>query len=204
MKRFEIINRFIRERQYKNYLEIGVYTGQCIREVIAENKVGVDPGSEGEVAPEVTHRMTSDEYFESIHGTDTKFDIIFIDGLHHSYQVDLDIHNALNHLVDNGIIVLHDCNPEKEEYTFIPRVTGIWHGDVYRSVLRFRSKGVHTMFTVDTDCGCGVIIKDGKINSDIDAAEYKKALYSWDDFSENRVKLLNLISVEQFNKIEYK
>lgn len=204
MKRFDIINRFIQERGYKNYLEIGVYTGQCIREIIAENKTGVDPGSEGEVAPEVTHRMTSDDFFASIKDSGILYDIIFIDGLHHSYQVDADIQNALNHLIDGGIIVLHDCNPEKEEYTSIPRVTGIWHGDVYRSVLRFKSKGVHTLFTVDTDCGCGVIFKDGKINSDIDAAEYKKALYSWDYFSDNRDRLLNLISVDEFNKTEYK
>ncbi len=204
MKRFDIINRFIRERGYKNYLEIGVYSGQCMREVIAENKTGVDPGSEGIVADEVTHRMTSDAFFESIKGTDVKYDIVFIDGLHHSYQVDVDIANSLNHLVDGGVIVMHDCNPEKEEYTLVPRVSGIWHGDVYKSVLRFRSKGLHTMFTVDTDCGCGVIFKDNKINPGIDAEEYQKALSSWNYFFDNKSRLINLISVEDFNKTDAK
>ena len=64
MKRFEIINKFIKERDYKNYLEIGVYTGQCMREVVAEKKTGVDPGSEGHIAEEVTHPMTSDDFFD--------------------------------------------------------------------------------------------------------------------------------------------
>lgn len=202
--RWDIINRFIKERGYKNYLEIGVYLGQCIKKVEAENKTAVDPGTEGGVAAEVTHKMTSNEFFESIKDTDIKYDIIFIDGLHHSYQVDEDIENSLKHLVDGGVIVVHDCNPDREEYTTVPRTTGIWHGDVYKSILSFILKGEHTAFTVDIDCGCGVIFKDYKVSSNISKEEYEKAMSSWDYFYENKSKLLNLISLEEFNKTEYK
>jgi hypothetical protein len=203
MKRYDIINRFIKERDYKDYLEIGVFTGECMRGVIADNKTGVDPGSEGHLADEVTHAMTSDAFFGNIKGSGKIYDIIFIDGLHHSYQVDVDIENALVHLKDGGVIVIHDCNPEQEVYTLVPRVSGIWHGDVYKSVLRFRSKSLHSFFTVDTDCGCGVIFKDYKGDSQNSVEDYKKALSSWNCFFDNKQRLLNLISVEDFINIDY-
>ena len=202
MRRYEIINRIIKDRDAKKYLEIGVYTGQCIREIKVEHKDGVDPGSEGHVAPEVTHRMTSDEFFANL-DKDFKYDVIFIDGLHHSEQVDKDIENALNHIVDNGVIVLHDCNPEEELYTLIPRVSGIWNGDVYKSVLRFRKKGLHTCFTVDTDCGCGVIVKDNTQDEVENLELYEEAEKDWKVFHENRTELLNLIRVYDFERLKF-
>jgi len=199
MQRFEIINTFIKNNNFKNYLEIGVFRGQNIREIIAEHKDGVDPTTElGKTIPEINYPVTSDEFFNLIKDHDVKYDIIFIDGLHHSDQVDKDIENALNHLVDNGIIVMHDCNPEKEEYTSVPRVTGIWHGDVYKSALRLRQKYPHKFITVEDDCGCGVIFngieEDNKCNND----NLQQGLESWEYFSKNRVKLLNLMSADEF------
>lgn len=199
MRRFEIINTFIRNNNFINYLEIGVFRGQNIREIIAEHKDGVDPTTElGRPIPEINYPITSDEFFELIKGHNIKYDVIFIDGLHHADQVDKDIENALNHLVDNGIIVMHDCNPEKEEYTSVPRKTGIWHGDVYKSALRLRQKYPHKFITVDTDCGCGVIFKDIKETRKCPDDMLQKAEQVWDFFDEHRIKLLNLISVDEF------
>lgn len=199
MHRFEIINTFIRNNNFLNYLEIGVFKGQNIREIIAKHKDGVDPTTElGSSIPEINYPITSDEFFELIKGHDIKYDIIFIDGLHHSDQVNKDIDNALNHLVNNGIIVIHDCNPEKEEYTLVPRKTGIWHGDVYKSALYFRQKYPHKFITVNTDCGCGIIFnnmpEDNKCNFD----ELQQGINSWEYFNLNRNKLLNLISIDKF------
>lgn len=199
MQRFEIINTFIKNNNFKNYLEIGVFRGQNIREIIAEHKDGVDPTTElGKTIPEINFPITSDEFFKLIKDHNIKYDIIFIDGLHHAEQVDKDIENALNHLVDNGIIVMHDCNPEKEEYTSVPRVTGIWHGDVYKSALRLRQKYPHKFITAEDDCGCGIIFngieEDNKCNNN----NLQQGLESWEYFSKNRVKLLNLISADEF------
>jgi hypothetical protein len=92
MQRFDIINYFIDKFNFVNYLEIGVYRGENIRKIKAIHKDGVDPGVEGEMVPEVNYRMTSDDFFELIKDhEDIKYDIIFIDGLHHSDQVDKDI-----------------------------------------------------------------------------------------------------------------
>lgn len=200
MQRYDIINKFIDTYNFSNYLEIGVYTGQCIREVKAFHKDGVDPGSEGQVANEVNYRMTSDDFFKQL-DPDFKYDIIFIDGLHHSDQVDIDIQNSLNHLIEGGVIVLHDCNPQEEIHSKVPRVSGIWHGDVYKSILRFRMGNLHSCFTVNTDCGCGVIIKDNTIHQQYDTSFFENGLESWNHFSDNRRELLNLISVEEFNAL---
>lgn len=200
MQRYDIINKFITKYNFLNYLEIGVFTGQCFREVVAQHKDGVDPGTESGVAAEVNYPMTSDDFFTMLKGSNIKYDIIFLDGLHHSDQVDKDIQNCLEHLQDYGIIVIHDCNPEKEEYTLVPRVSGIWHGDVYKSILRFRKSGIHTFFTIDTDCGCGVIIKDNKKIENVNVENFDRALVDWNYFYDNKQTLLNLISVEQFNK----
>ena len=199
MQRFEIINTFIRNNNFKNYLEIGVFEGRNIREIIAEHKDGVDPTTElGRSIPEINYPITSDEFFGMLKGHDIKYDIIFIDGLHISEQVDKDIENALNHLVDDGIIVLHDCNPLVELWTKVPRQSEAWHGDVYKSVLRFRQKSSLKYITVDDDCGCGVIFngveEDNKCSNDL----LQEGENSWEYFDKYRTKLLNLISVDEF------
>jgi hypothetical protein len=199
MQRFEIINTFIKKYNFKNYLEIGVFRGQNIREIVAEHKDGVDPTTElGKSIPEINYPISSDEFFELIAGHNIKYDIIFIDGLHHSTQVDKDIDNSLKHLVDNGIIVMHDCNPAEEEQTFVPRQTGIWHGDVYKSALRFRQKYPHKFITVDTDCGCGVIFNNVSEDIKCEVNDLMQGIESWDHFDKNRKQLLNLISVDEF------
>jgi predicted O-methyltransferase YrrM len=62
--------------------------------------LGVDP-NQG-----VIHSMTCDEFFATNQFT---FDIVFIDGFHHSDQVAKE--NSLRVLNPGGIIVMHDCNP---------------------------------------------------------------------------------------------
>jgi len=153
-KRYDIINHIIENNKFMNYLEIGVFHGENIRLVKAFHKDGVDPGHEGVVAPEVNYPMTSDGFFDLIRGHDIKYDIIFIDGLHHADQVEKDIQNALNHLVPNGFILMHDCNPTSYEAQLIPRETIAWNGDTWKAFVKFKFK--HPNFktcVVDTDFG---------------------------------------------------
>ena len=198
MDRTDIINHFIEKNNFLNYLEIGVFDGNCIRKIIAPHKDGVDPGTEGFIVPEVNYPLSSDNFFELIKNhPEIKYDLIFIDGLHYSEQVKKDINNSLNHLVDGGIIVLHDCNPPTLGHSIVPRKQVEWNGDVYKAFLDFRGKNIHTSFVIDADWGCGVIIKDGKENTNIQK-EIKKGIESWEYFDKNRKQLLNLISVNEF------
>ena len=134
MKRTDIINAFIQKYGYKSYLEVGTQDPTSNFDLInAECKVSVDPFPRGEV----TFIGTSDEYFESI-SEDVKYDIIFIDGLHHDDQVLRDIENSLNHLSNTGIIVCHDCLPSNENQQERNDHGGVWLGDVWKAIAHFR------------------------------------------------------------------
>jgi hypothetical protein len=200
--RYDIINEFIEKHKFQNYLEIGVFDGECVNKIKCENKDGVDPGSEKGLGVGVNFNVTSDEFFES-HCT-KKYDLIFIDGLHHSDQVDKDLENALTHTVDNGVIVLHDCNPPTLEHTLIPRVQPQWNGDVYKSILKFRESNTdHKIFTVDTDWGVGVIIKNQNNLTEPSKLDFKRAISEWEYFDTNRKELLNLITIQEFTDGKY-
>ena len=199
-QRWELMNYLIEKYKLINYLEIGVNDGLCIRQIIAEHKDGVDPYPGSEVGgghfPEINYPISSDDFFELIKGHDIKYDIIFIDGLHHSDQVDKDIQNALNHITDNGFIILHDCNPLVYEMQIVPRVTGLWNGDVWKSITRLRCTEPNLeVMVVDMDWGVGVVKKGNQII--YDKAPLDKCL-TWEYFDEYRIELNNLITVNEF------
>jgi len=182
--RDQLINHCIEIFQYKTYLEIGVnHSASCFDKINCDKKVGVDPNMGGQ------HRMTSDEYFEKYND---KFDIIFIDGLHHAEQVYKDIENSLNILNDGGTILMHDCNPLQEFRQFKDGA----NGDCWKACVHYRQEPSLDMITVNIDQGCGVIrvrknqspIKINKTYTDL----------QWDDLVENRQNYLNLVSVQQF------
>ena len=195
IKRYDLINYLIKKYNLVNYLEIGVFKGENIREVKAIHKDGVDPGAEHFLAPEVNYQMTSDEFFELIKDhDDIKYDIIFIDGLHHSEQVTKDIDNAFKHLVDDGFILLHDCNPVSYEAQLIPRQTIAWNGDVWKSFVDFKAHHPQVKCcVVDTDFGVGVIQNNPNKTTTLQAN-----IWDWNYFNSNRTRLLNLISVDEF------
>jgi hypothetical protein len=196
IKRYDIINYLIEKYKLVNYLEIGVFQGENIRKVKALHKDGVDPGIEGYVAPEVNYPITSDAFFELIkEHDDIKYDIIFIDGLHHSTQVTKDINNALRHLIDGGFLLMHDCNPVSYDAQKIPRETIAWNGDTWKSFVNFKEYNPNVKCCViDTDFGVGVIQK-------IDDT-YSTTVSHWDyeEFVSNKNKLLNLITWDEFKE----
>jgi len=196
MQRFDIINSFIKKYGYSRYLEIGVANGDTFRTVNIQHKESVDPATGRYSSARPTYTMTSDEFFEKY--PEKTYDIIFIDGLHHSEQVDKDIENSLNVLNEGGTIVLHDCNPTSKEEQIIPRETTRWTGDVWKSFVTFKenNKSNYQCFVVNTDCGCGVI-QNGKTDVSINLPD--ELTYEWLD--KNRKEALNLISIEEFKSM---
>jgi len=179
MPRFDIINYYIRTRGYKSFLEIGTLRGDTFRTVQCEHKVSVDP----DPSTNATHIMTSDEFFAN---TREKFDLIFIDGLHHADQVWRDISNGLKHLRKKGMIILHDCKPENEPMQRAPipnfLVNKPWTGDCWKAFLKARATLPYDTFVYDHDMGCGIIDTatpadpQADLPSDIDTM-------SWNDFT---------------------
>jgi hypothetical protein len=153
----QLLNYLIEKYSLDSYCEIGVQdTRNNFDKIKVAQKRGCDPSLKSDQRISGT---TSDEYF--IIYSFLKYDLIFIDGLHHADQVERDFNNSLKCLNDNGFIVIHDCLPEKEETTHVPRDSKIWHGDVYKFVMNLgRYEGIDYV-TLNCDNGCCVVWKDG-------------------------------------------
>jgi hypothetical protein len=190
MKRTDIINILIQKYEYKSYLEVGTQDPSSNFDFInAEDKVSIDPFPRGEV----TFVGTSDEYFESI-SDDIKYDIIFIDGLHHNDQVLKDIQNSLNHLSENGTIVCHDCLPSTEKMQERDDHGGEWTGDVWKAIAELRVETIDLdIKVVDTDYGCGIIRRGTNV-----PYETQQDYLTYSHYSLNKNKMLNVITTEQF------
>jgi len=194
--RWDVINYFCDKYQYKTYLEIGVqdWYSNC-EKVRCETKYAVDPFPRNKC----THTMTSNEFFLSL-DKDEKFDIIFIDGLHHCEQVIVDIRNSLTRLTQNGILLLHDCLPKTEHHQVTPDNGGEWTGDVWKAfaTLRMTRKNLF-MCTLDTDWGIGVI----KPNSyqDLFLPLEPNISLNWEFFIQYRDSLMNVQPVEYINTL---
>jgi hypothetical protein len=60
VKRYDLINYIINKYGFKDYLEIGVANGDCIKKIKATNKDGVDPVVESTVTcQEINYKMNS-------------------------------------------------------------------------------------------------------------------------------------------------
>lgn len=206
MQRWDIINHLIKKNGYKSYLEIGYYKGWSFDRVECYEKTAVDPnpsktpeqeswitGSANYEGMTCIIKLTSDRFFETGSGI---YDIIFIDGLHESSQVDKDIQNALKHLNPGGTIVMHDCSPSSHQMTTTGTVNGEWTGDVYKSAIKsLQAFGNDEFCVVDTDYGVGILTPKGP-KWNYEASIYDD--YDWKNFNLNRKVLLNLISPEEF------
>jgi len=213
--RWEIINHLIKEYSYKTYLEIGYYKGWSFDRIECETKQAVDPNpcktSDQEKLFSAANwpwhleeggtlvKSTSDDYFGES-SESVKWDIIFVDGLHESQQVDRDIQNALKHLSPGGVIVMHDCNPSSYEMTTTGTASGEWTGDVYKSATKLLDAfGYNEFYVVNTDYGVGVLRPKGP------SWNYEASIYdlaTWDEFCNDREGHINLISPEEFLKRE--
>jgi hypothetical protein len=178
--RYNVINDLIKQYDCKTYLEIGVQNRVNFDKIVCDHKQGVDPVT---FSSDVIG-VTSDKFFENCR-TKT-YDIVFIDGLHESEQVERDIVNSWNQ--GAKVIVLHDCNPSSEITQRVPRVTREWYGDVWRSFVGFRLCYPDIeAYCHNFDCGVGVIICDGEVESGFNTE------MSYTDFDLNRKPLLNII-----------
>ena len=181
--RFDIINKIIKKKKFESYLEIGCQSDVNFSKIIIKNKIGVDPQSGG------THRMTSDDFFKQNKST---FDLIFIDGLHVYEQVLKDIENSLKVLNDNGVILVHDCLPAKIWHQTIPQTHSSWNGDVWKSIVKSRTRIDIDTYTIEADQGLGLILKRENKDLLIDKIENFKNL-KFRDYYIHHKKFMRII-----------
>jgi hypothetical protein len=165
--RIETINELIKERGFTSYLEIGLGNGANFNAVKIDlnYKIGVDPKMPNGINSGITKDQESDVFFEWYkkecdEDNSAKIDLIFIDGLHHSDQVERDIVNAWNCLNKGGMILIHDVKPPSLEATIVPRKQDQWTGDVFKAWHGFKEKypKIKTGY-IDEVYGLGVIEK---------------------------------------------
>jgi len=160
-KRHAFINKAISKYTNCNYLEIGVADNDVFNSIPLKlkNKHGVDPVCGG------NYRLTSDAFFEKY--KHLKFDVIFIDGLHHYLQCQKDAINSINSLNKNGVIFFHDMLPINSFEEYVPRKQLSWTGDVWKVAVELTNSNNCEFKIINVDNGIGVL----KIN---DKFEYKK------------------------------
>lgn len=187
IKRWDLIQNIIDKKRYDNYLEIGCDKDQSFSKIKVKNKIGVDPVSGGNI------RSTSDQFFSS---NTSKFDIIFIDGLHHYEQVIKDVNNSLQILNDNGFILLHDCLPRSIAHQAIPRYRGSWNGDVWKALVELRTRSDLDTYTCKIDFGVGIVQK--KKNTEILSIEKKNfKLLKFSDYYHNFNSFMRVIDYKK-------
>lgn len=199
-KRYDVINYFIRTRKSRTYLEIGTGAGRCMARVKCASKTGVDPAPRQVLPSWNIHQMTSDEFFKA---NASKFDLIFIDGLHTSDQVIKDVFNGLANLSKNGVILLHDCNPltEKAQIKDPSLVDkSKWNGDVWKVIVYVR-KFLPDLFcrVFSFDQGVGIVIPQNYDALPLYTPEVEKEALkffdeiTWVDLEKDRKNLLGLV-----------
>ena len=188
--RWDLIEYLIKKNNYKNYLEIGCDKNQLFSKVNIDNKIGVDPVSGGNV------RKTSDDFFKE---NKSSFDIVFIDGLHTYEQVKRDILNSVNFLLDEGIILVHDCMPDSLGKQAVPRYKMQWNGDVWKAIVDLRQQENLEIYTCEIDQGIAIIKKKKntstlKLDKPINKLKFK-------DYFNNYKEYMRVISLEKFKEI---
>ena len=220
MNRLQILNYLSKKRKAKNYLEIGVERGHVFLEVKCPRKIAVDPvfliGIKRFIRNLIAYPYNlsnkyfakkSDDFFETnapkIYAK-SKIDLALVDGMHEYEFVLRDIENTVKYLSEDGVILVHDCNPmsieasvsysERKEKAY----KGYWNGDVWKVILHIKSlRSDLSVFVLDCDQGIGVIIKKNNINLLSFNKQQIQAL-NYGDFVENKTKFLDLRDEKYF------
>lgn len=215
MNRVKLVQQALDEREQPVYLEIGVERGFAFRLFAADEKIAVDPSFKlwarnrklAEEKARVTHyfEMTSDAFFANQTALLERrgIDVALIDGLHTYEQALRDIENALQYLRDDGIIVVHDCNPARasigapaksyEEFRAQNHWWDLfWSGDVWKAIVHLRSTRDDLKVAV-LKCDFGVgIIRKGVPESRLHYSPEQIEALTYADLAADRENLLNL------------
>ena len=218
MNRLKLIQLLMSQKGLANYLEIGVFNGHIFFKIKSKFKVAVDPEFRFEFLRKLGkillnpynifnkyYSKTSDDFFRDEAKNlfaEKKIQLSLIDGMHEYAYVVRDVENTLNYLSDDGVIILHDCNPK----THAAGVTfeewakrgsnDVWNGDVWKAIVHLRSlRSDINVFVLDCDQGLGIVTK-GKPENKLNYNLQEISQFKFEDFDANRKQWINLKPAE--------
>jgi len=146
------VSNILKQKKTCNYLEIGCDDNYVFNSIglPLKFKTGVDPHKGG------NYRVKSDDFFKI---NKKRFDVIFIDGLHHYDQCQRDVINSLNCLNKKGFLFIHDLLPLDWRMELVPRIQGRWNGDVWKVGLELSKSKNLKFYIADMDSGVGFLQK---------------------------------------------
>lgn len=211
--RADVIRSILAARGGTAYLELGVRDGACFEAVEAPTRVAVDPAFTFRIpwrawvrtrllrrrTGALFFRMTSDAFFAGPGRRLGPFSVVFVDGLHTAEQSHRDVANALGALEPDGAVVLHDCNPQTpaagapslDRAVAVDGYDGTWNGDVFRTIVRLRTRADLRVVVLDTDQGLGLVLP-GPAADRLDLTEAQVEALTYEDLARDRVRLLGL------------
>jgi hypothetical protein len=222
INRSTITQSLIDKYGFKTYLEIGVESGKNFFPIKAGRKIAVDPYLKFSPLKQFFKaiqypanmnasyfRMESDRFFTEKADKvlqSTPLDICLVDGMHEYAYALRDTENCLNRLAANGVIIMHDCNPQTPEasYTWAQwnehQCQGFWNGDVWKSIMHLRS--LHrdiNVFVLDADHGLGIVTR-GAPENPLSFTQEQIERFTYADLAANRQEWLNLKPAEYFKE----
>jgi len=173
------------------YLEIGTDKDEVFNTIPLPigQKIGVDPNSGG------TIRIDSDSFFKT---NKKRFDVIFIDGLHHYEQCKRDCKNAMKFLKKDGVIFFHDFLPKNSYEEKVPRMQNQWCGDVWKVAADLSQSKNIEFHIINIDRGVGILkLKENSQYIEIPNIKEK----TFEDFINIYLPKLNIENCERAFKI---
>lgn len=220
MNRLKVITTLMKQKNLRNYLEIGVHNAHILFRIKSNFKIAIDPKFAFDTARKIGKTIlnpynlynqyfekTSDDFFANDAQKiidNKKIEISLIDGMHQYDYALRDIENTLKYLSDDGVIIIHDCNPQTKAASGTwdewqsRNEEGFWNGDVWKAIVHLRStrKDIN-VFVLDCDHGLGVVTKSKPENVlHLTPDEIEKMQY--EAFDADRKNLLNLKPADYF------
>jgi Methyltransferase domain len=220
MDRIKVIIALMKFRRLNNYFEIGVHNGHVLFKIRSNFKIAVDPDfvfdffrKAGKILMNPYNlfnryfEKTSDDFFrqdaERVFAN-KNVQIALIDGLHQYDYALRDIENTLKYLSDDGVILVHDCNPLSHSASGTWQEwqasgeKGFWNGDVWKAIVHLRStRRDINIFVLDCDHGLGVVTK-GLTEKPLFYQREQIEKLTFAELEANREQLLNLKPVDYF------
>lgn len=171
------------------YVEIGVRSGESMRNVHADRKIGIDPVRHADLSlqdGDEFYELPSDDFFAALAPkvlNPASVGAALVDGLHEFRQALRDVLHLEPFMAPGGIIILDDCNPPDADRAADAPTGRAWNGDVWKVAAYLRSERQDLRFvTVDADQGVGLLSGFGTKGPPTPAGElldkYKDLPYS--------------------------